>query len=360
MISKPNREIAISDLIVAEDSPTIFIADIAANHDGDLVRAKDLIYLAKSAGAQIAKFQHFCADTIVSDHGFKSLGTRQSHQSGWKKSVFEVYADASLNPDWTPLLKAECDRAGLVFMTSPYAIDLVDLVDPFVSAYKVGSGDLTWPGIIDYMARKGKPLLLATGASTADEVTCAVETVLAVNPRLVLMQCNTNYTGSRDNFRHVHLNVLRTFRAQYPDLPLGFSDHTPGHAAVLGAVALGARVVEKHFTDDNGRIGPDHGFALNPTAWREMVERTRELEDALGSGVKRVADNEQETVVLQRRAWRARRDLAAGTLLSEQDLSPLRPCPIGALPPSVPVFGRKLSQSITEGEPLTWRHLASL
>src|SRR5205823_7586903 len=116
-----------------------------------------------------------------------------------------------------------------------------------------------------------------------------------------LMQCNTNYTGSLQNFAHIHLNVLRTYASRFPEAVLGLSDHTPGHATVLGAVALGARAIEKHFTDDCSREGPDHGFSMDRRTWREMVDRTRELELALGNGIKRIEDNEQQTVVLQRR-----------------------------------------------------------
>ena len=119
------------------------------------------------------------------------------------------------------------------------------------------------------------------------------------------MQCNTNYTASLENFRHIHLRVLETFRAMFPSAVLGLSDHTPGHATVLGAVALGGRVIEKHFTDDNSREGPDHPFSMTPASWREMVDRTRELEYALGSTKKFVAENERETVVVQRRCLRA-------------------------------------------------------
>ncbi len=251
--------------------------------------------MAAAAGADAAKFQHFAAETIVSDRGFRALGAQLSHQSNWNKSVFEVYAQASVDLAWTATLKETCDAAGITFFTAPYSIELVDAVDPFVSAFKVGSGDITWLEIIEYMAGKGKPVLLATGASTLDEVCVAVETVLAETAQLVLMQCNTNYTGSRENLNHVNLNVLNTYRQLYPSVVLGLSDHTPGHTSVLGAVALGARVIEKHFTDDTGRQGPDHGFSLDPDSRREMVERTREMEQVIGSPVKRVESNEQET-----------------------------------------------------------------
>jgi N-acetylneuraminate synthase len=351
----PAPTLAIGPHAVGPGHPTYFIADIAANHDGDAERARRLIALAAKAGAQAAKFQHFTAETIVSDHGFRSLGRQQSHQAGWGKSVFEVYRDASLDAGWTPMLKRTCDEHGITFMTSPYSFALVDLVDPYVPAYKVGSGDITWHAIIRHMAAKGKPVLIATGAASADEVVGAIDAALALNPAIALMQCNTNYTGSVDNFRHVHLRVLETYRLMYPGMVLGFSDHTPGHSAVLGAVALGARVVEKHFTDDRGRTGPDHGFSLDPAGWREMVERTRELESALGSGIKFVADNERETVVLQRRAIRAARDLPAGTVLVAADVEALRPCPVDGLPPSALdlVVGRRLRGALGRGAHLT-------
>ena len=158
--------------------PTYFIADIAANHDGDLERAKSLIWMAKEAGADAAKFQHFTADTIVSDYGFRSMGSQQAHQSTWNKSVYEVYQAASVDLGWTPVLKETCDKAGIAFFTSPYAFELVDAVDPFVPAYKIGSGDITWLEIVRHIASKGKPYILATGASSIDEVDRAVKQLL--------------------------------------------------------------------------------------------------------------------------------------------------------------------------------------
>lgn len=330
---KPQRELVIEGKSIGEDHPTYFIADIAANHDGDLERAKSLIWQAKEAGADAAKFQHFKADTIVSDLGFKQLGNQKSHQANWKKTVFEVYKDAAVSLDWTPILKATCDEAGIAFFTSPYAFDIVEAVDPYVPAYKVGSGDITWIDIIKHIAGKAKPYILATGASTMDDVHRAVEAALEINPQLALLQCNTNYTGSVENMRHVQLNVLRTYRAMYPDMVLGLSDHTPGHATVLGAVALGARIVEKHLTDNTDRAGPDHAFSMDPRTWRDMVCRARELEAAMGTGIKQIEDNEKDTAILQRRAIRASKDLQQGHVLCLTDLVILRPCPATALAP---------------------------
>jgi sialic acid synthase SpsE len=336
--------------------PTYFIADIAANHDGDLERAKDLIHRCAEAGANAAKFQHFRAETIVSDRGFRSLGGRQSHQAKWRTSVFDVYRAASVSLEWTTQLKETCDQAGITFFTSPYAMDLVDHIDPFVPAYKIGSGDITWIEMIEHIAGKGKPYIMATGASTMDDVHRAVAAGRSINDQLCLMQCNTNYTASVENFRYVMLNVLRSYREMYPDLVLGLSDHTPGHATVLGAVALGARMVEKHFTDDVSREGPDHAFSMNPRSWREMVDRTRELEHALGTGVKKVEENERETVVLQRRCVRARVALTAGSEIRPEQLEVLRPCPADGIEPYRigEVSGRRARREIEQGEHLRW------
>ena len=356
---RPSRELSIDDRKVGNDQPVYFIADIAANHDGNLERALELIRLAAAAGADAAKFQHFKADTIVSDVGFKSLGGQQSHQAKWKKSVFEVYQDASVDLGWTPALRAECQRTGIAFFTSPYAFDLVDAVDPFVPAYKIGSGDITWLEMIEYIARRNKPYIIATGASTMDEVDRAVQCALRINPQVALLQCNTNYTASLENFKYIQLNVLRAYREMYPDMILGLSDHTPGHATVLGAVALGARVIEKHFTDDVKRVGPDHAFSMDPRTWREMVDRTRELELALGTGIKRVEANESETVVLQRRAVRARGELAVGTTLERANLEVLRPCPRDAVDAAhiQDILGRKLRHSKSAGAHISWTDL---
>lgn len=354
-------EIHIGAARVAPDAPTFFIADIAANHDGDLDRAKALIWQAKEAGADCAKFQHFLAGRIVSGVGFSQLGGQQAHQSAWKKSVVEVYDQYHTRRDWTDALVETCKAADIAYMTTPYDLEAVQTQAPLVPAFKIGSGDITFFDLIDACAAAGKPVLLATGAATQGDVETAVERITAHTPDMVLMQCNTNYTGSKENFGHVNLRTLTTFAARWPGMLLGLSDHTPGHAAVLGAVTLGARVVEKHFTDDNDREGPDHGFAMNPRTWRDMVEATRELEAALGDGVKRIEDNEVQTVVVQRRALRLKTDRPAGHILCTDDIEALRPCPADAIDPrSLPkVLGKVLKQPRAAGEALTWDDLTS-
>jgi sialic acid synthase SpsE len=351
---KYDRSLSVGNRTIALDQPTYFIADIASNHDGDLTRARELVWAARDAGADAAKFQHFKAKHLVSGVGFENLKSSAKHQDGWGKSVFDVYEENEYQREWDSELHAECQKANIHFMTSPYDKEAIDSVEPLVAAYKIGSGDITTPEILTMIAGKPQPVFLACGASSMEDVVRAVNLILEITPRIALMQCNTNYTGTGENFRHINLNVLKTFSVLWPQMVLGLSDHTPGHSTVLGAVALGARCIEKHFTDDNNRSGPDHPFSMNPQSWREMVDRTREVEQALGDGFKRVQDNEVETVVVQRRSLHLARNLNAGDIIKDEDLQSLRPAPPECFSPyeRSKIIGSRLRVSKTMGETL--------
>ena len=341
---------------ISSSSETYFIAEIGSNFDGDKERAIDLIHLAKDIGADAAKFQHYTAASLVSDVGFSRLANNSTHQSGWTKSVFETYEDASLTLEWTPLLAEECKKVGIDFMTSPYSFDLIDAVDEFVESFKIGSGDITWHDAILRMASKGKPILLATGASSLEEVRLIMDKIQELHSQTVLMQCTTDYSGSLDHFKYSNLNVLKTYAVEFPDVVLGLSDHTPGYVTTLGAVVLGAKVIEKHFTDDCNRSGPDHKFALDSRGFAEMINRTRELEQALGSEEKAVEENEIHTRVVQRRAIRAKRKIDVGEILAEEDFTYLRPCPEKALEPyrKTELIGRTVKREIGFEEEITF------
>ena len=342
------KKIKLGEKIVGEGYPLYFIADIGANHDGDINRAYKLIELAKEAGADAAKFQNFKANTIVSRKGFENLGGKFSHQESWDKSVYEIYEDASLAYEWTQRLKEKCDEVGIEYFTSPYDIESVDHVDPYLNVYKIGSGDITWLEIIEYIANKNKPVLMATGASDMEDVERAMQVLQNNTDEIVLMQCNTNYTADPENFKYINLNVLKTYSQKFPNILLGLSDHTLGHSTVLGAIALGARVFEKHFTDDNSRVGPDHKFAMNPHTWKEMVKASTELYNALGDGIKRIENNEQETSIVQRRALRYSKNLKKEDIIKESDLIAVRPIPSDGLPPYMKsqIIGNKLLKSV--------------
>ncbi|MCL4531104.1 MAG: N-acetylneuraminate synthase family protein [Chloroflexi bacterium] len=354
-------EIKIGDRLIGPNHPTYFIADIAANHDGDLNRARMLIRLAKEAGADAAKFQNFDAPKIVSDYGFSHMNSQVSHQAAWKKSVVEVYRAASIPFEWSLTLTEECNEAGIDYFSSPYDFSAIDFLDQYVPVYKAGSGEIDWIEALERMASKGKPLFVATGASTIGEVQKAVHAILKINKQLVLMQCNTNYTASPKNYDHLHINVLKTYATMFPDVILGLSDHTHAAAPVLGAVTLGARVIERHFTDSNDREGPDHKFAMNPENWAKMVEETRLLERALGSSDKFIADNEKDTAVVQRRCLRAARKITAGEVFTREMIDVLRPATPGAIKPDQieNVIGTKALHDFEYGQELRWTDLGS-
>jgi sialic acid synthase SpsE len=351
------KQITINNRTI-NDKCLYFVADIGANHDGSIERAFRLIELAKEAGADAAKFQNFKAERIVSAEGFASLGGI-GHQKGWKKSVFETYTDASVSDAWTAQLKAKCDEVGIDYFTSPYDFEAVEHVAPYVDVYKIGSGDITWLEIIQHIGRQGKPVLIATGAADMKDVERAMSALQKVNTQIVLMQCNTNYTTDPDKFRHVNLNVLRTFSKRYPQYLLGLSDHTFGHATVCGAVALGARVIEKHFTDDNDRTGPDHKFAMTPLTWRTMVDTANQVLQALGDGVKRIEENEVDSRVVQQRSLHAKCEISAGTVISMELFESLRPCPGNALRPFEleQILGCTIKVPMIRGEQLTRAHV---
>jgi len=344
----------INNTSIGKDLPVYFIAEIGSNFDGNLAKAKELIWLAKDSGANAVKFQHYTAESLVSDNGFSKLAGNMTHQKDWKGTVFEVYDKASLDHNWTRELKQECDKACIDFITSPYSEFLIDYVDEFLPAYKVGSGDITYHKLIKKMATKRKPLLIATGASDFSEVRMAYDLVKGDDIPIVLLQCNTNYTANKSNYKFLNINVLKTFSECFPKAYIGISDHMPGYTEVLGAVALGACIVEKHFTDNVLNNGPDHKFALDPDSFFRMVNEVRDLENALGDGIKRVEENELHTAVVQRRGLYVVRDLEKGSILSSEDLVALRPFLAGMFPPFMEknLIGSILNRSLSAGDPI--------
>lgn len=318
---------------IGDEYPAYFIADIGANHDGNLKRAKELVKLAALNGANAAKFQHFSAPKIVSEKGFDELGQRIAHQASWTRSVIEIYKDASIPWEWTEELSETAKEFGIDFFTSPYDLDAIDFVNNFVTAFKLGSGDVNWMEPIEKMIKIGKPIIIATGASNLYDVDRVYEMFQDKDVDFSILQCNTNYTGASQNIHYSNLRVISTYKARYPNAIIGLSDHTSGDVAVLGAISLGAKIIEKHFTDDTSRTGPDHKFAMDPQAWNLMIERSRDLELALGDGIKKVEANEIESAIVQRRAVRYKRDLKKGHRITREDLMVLRPAPSMGIEP---------------------------
>ena len=320
-------------LNLKDNKQVYFIAEIGSNFDGSLKRAKDLIRIAKDCGSQAVKFQNYTAKSLVSDKGFKAQEkTKNStHQANWKDSVFNTYDKASLNVEWMNELAEEARKNEIDFLTSPYSIELVDKVNKFCNSLKIGSGDITYHEIIKHAALKNKPLLIATGASTLQEVKQVLQLNELKGKEIVLMQCNTSYKGDPTEDKYQNINVLKTYKELFPEVTLGLSCHSPSNIPVIAAVTLGAKVIEKHFTDDKNREGPDHKFALDPLSWMNMVNEVRSLERILGDGIKRLEKNEYETVIVQRRGIYWAKDLKSGDYITKDCLETLRPCPKDAI-----------------------------
>jgi len=325
-------KIKIGNKTISNNHPAYFIADIASNHDGSLKKAKKLIKMAADCGANAAKFQNFYAKTLVSDFGFKNLANINSHQTKWQKSVYKTYEENEVPIEWTKELKDECKNNNIDYFTAPYDSKIISYLNKYVDIWKLGSGDITWHENILQIAKTKKPLIIATGASDISEVKKIYNKINKINTKICIMQCNTNYTGLKENFKYINLNVLKSYKKYFPKAILGLSDHTIGHETVLGAITLGAKIIEKHFTDNNNHTGPDHKFSMNPKSWEKMIDASRNLELSLGSELKKIEKNEKNTVILQRRSARLKKNIIIREKIRSEDIEFLRPCPKNAAP----------------------------
>lgn len=348
------KVIKIGKRLVGEGQPALIIADIGANFDGNLTKAKKLALAVKQAGGDVVKIQSFLADKIVSAKGFSSMSLKGVHGS-WKKPVDQIFREAEFPRKWHKDFFSYCRKIGIAVSSSPYDFEAVDLMDKLgVDFYKIGSGDITWHEMLKYIAKKKKPLILATGASDLSEISDAVKAIKQTgNKNLILLQCITNYPSKIES---ANINVLKTFKKKFGTI-IGYSDHSPGDIVVLGAIALGAKVIEKHFTLNKKDKGPDHPHSMEPREFAEMVKKIRQMESALGSGRKMVEKEESETVIVQRRGLYVKRNIKSGERIKEKDIDILRPA-LGALPNFKKiVVGKKTTRNIKVGEPLKWEDI---
>lgn len=344
---------------VGPGHPVYVIAEIGSNFDGSLVRAKKLARLAKEAGADAFKIQNFIAPKIVSAEGFKNLHV--AFQAKWNKPVIEVYKAAEFPHAWLKSISDYCKKIGIDFFSSPYDVKAVDLLEKMnVPAHKLGSGEIDNLEFVAYVAKTKRPIIFSVGAATMSEITQAVATVRrAGNNKLILLQCVTNYPSP---IADANLRAMVKIGEKF-NIPVGYSDHTIGKAGgaddplngltvPLGAVALGACVVEKHVTDNRKRKGPDHPFALTIKKLKQMIQGIRAMEKALGDGKKRVMPSEKQTVIIQRRGMYALRDIKKETKIARDMITYLRPA-IGLRPPMIAkVVGKKARRDIKMADPI--------
>ena len=354
MTSRFSKTFKIGDRLVGEGQPALVIADLGGNFDGSIEKAKSLAKMVKDAGGDVVKIQSFLADKIVSGKGFASMKLKGVHGS-WGKPVEEIFKSAEFPREWHKEFFDYCNEIGILASSSPYDYEAVDIMDEAgVPFYKIGSGDITWLEMIEYIAKKGKPVILATGAATLSEVDEAVHVIESTgNKDFALMQCITNYPSKIES---ANIRVMDTYKTAF-DVMIGYSDHTPGDTVVLGAIARGAKVIEKHFTDDKKNAGPDHPHSMEPDEFAKMMVRIRDMEKALGSGRKEVVAEESETVIVQRRALYATEDIKEGEVIGDRIVE-LRPA-LGIFPKyKKQVAGLTAKKDITKGAPIFWESLS--
>lgn len=308
------------------------IAEAGVNHNGDPELAKKLIEAASRAGADAVKFQAFRSERLVTRRDLSQL---------------EMLRRLELSPEIFPVLKGHAEKCGILFLATPFDRESVDLLEPLVPLYKISSGDCTNLPFLRYIAGKGKPVILSTGMTTLDEVGEAVA-VLKVVP-VTLLHCTTNYPCP---FDEVNLRGMLTLKKRF-DLPVGYSDHTLGIEVPIAAAALGAEVIEKHFTLDRRMPGPDHQASLEPHELGELVRSIRNIERSLGDGIKKPQLSEIETVKAARRSLVFAQNLAAGSTIKEEHLEFKRPG-TGLAPEKMnEILGRKLIRNVQKDDLVT-------
>ncbi len=328
--------ISIGERIVGVGQPAFVIAEVGSNHDGHLDRAIALVHAAADAGADAVKFQSFTAEGL----------SRRSEPS------YAVLERLALPDDWHGQLRETALARGIEFLSTPFSEERADFLAALgVPAFKIASGDLTHHALLRHVAGIGRPVLVSTGLADLVEIEAAVKAIRgAGHVDLALLHCVAAYPPRMEEMNLRSIEVL----ARHFGVPVGFSDHSPGCAASLAAVALGSCLIERHVTFDRALAGPDHGYALTVAEFAEMIRSIRALEATLGAAGVAPAACEKDGRRFGRRSLHAVRDLAAGTVLSPPLWKLVRPAEGIPADEAADVIGRRLVRSIAEDQPIRW------
>src|SRR5688572_22700345 len=346
------RRIQLGPRVVTDSSPPYVIAEIGVNHEGSLDLAKRLIDLAKQGGADAAKFQTYKADTLASKHSPAYWDLSKEPTTSQHK-LFQKY-DSFGPPEYRALAK-HCEDVEIDFVSTPFDKNAVELLDPLMPFFKIASADLTNTPLLRQVAATGKPVVLSTGAATAEEVRWAVEMLRSSGcEELSLLHCVLNYPTADEN---AHLGMITALREEYPDLLIGYSDHTvPDHemTALCTAYMLGARVIEKHFTHDKSLPGNDHYHAMDRNDLKELWRRWKFTEELLGSFEIKALPYEEPARKNARRSLVAAKDIAQGKIVETTDLTWKRPAHGISAKFYNDLIGKKSLRPIKEDEVLKW------
>jgi N,N'-diacetyllegionaminate synthase len=342
--------INIAGRAVGTGEPVWVIAEAGVNHNGDVNLAIELVHAAKESGADCVKFQTFRAEDLVSRSSPKAQYQLETTDPG--QSQFDMLKSLELKMNDFARLKEECDKIGICFLSTPYNVGDVDLLESIgTPAYKIASAMSVEPHLLRRVAKTGKPMLVSTGMCTLDEVQASVAVMRqAGNDQILLFQCTTDYPARLEDS---NLLAMRTI-AETTGAIVGYSDHSEGFTASVAAIALGACAIERHFTLDRGMSGPDHQASSDPNQFQQLVQAIREVEVAMGSNLKQPSTRELANKSAMRRSIVAARPLTKGKLLIESDIAFKRP--LAGLPPEdyQALLGRRLGRDVQEDQPLSW------
>jgi len=339
------KSVNIADRVIAPGHPCFVIAEAGVNHNGQIKIVRRLVDAAADAGADAVKFQTFKADRLVTRSAPQA--EYQARNTGKVESQYDMLKRLELSAEAHREIASYCRKKKIIFLSTPFDEESADLLETLkVPAFKVGSGELTNLPFLSHVARKEKPMIISTGMATAAEITVAINAVRKTgNKRIVLMHCVSSYPAEA---RWANLRAIQTMQKKF-GVPVGYSDHTIGNETALAAVALGACVIEKHFTIDRNYPGPDQKISLEPVELKELAKGIRIVETALGNGLKRPVSAEKEVTGLVRRSLVAACDIPKGILLTEKHIAVKRPGT--GLPPAMfpKLVGQKTKRFIKQG-----------
>jgi N,N'-diacetyllegionaminate synthase len=337
--------------MTADAQIPLIIAEAGVNHNGSRTLALELVDAAAEAGADVVKFQTFRADESVAANA--PTCTYQAANTG-KDNQYELLKELELELEDFSDLAARCTLKGVGFLSTPFDKSAVGYLLGLGMQYiKVPSGELVNDVALRHFAQFRTPILLSTGMATLEEVAHAVDILeRGGSGAITLLHCTSLYPAPPET---LNLRAIKTLRDRF-DRPIGYSDHSLGTYAPIAATALGAAVIEKHFTLDRRLSGPDHAASLIPDEFADMVQLVRQTAAAMGDGIKKPAPAELDTARVVRRSWRVARDLPAGAVLSESDCVLKRPN--DGLSPAQPPFGRRLVGALAAGDPIREADLA--
>lgn len=317
-----NKCIKIRGIEIGNGKPVFIIAEAGVNHNGNLSIAKKLVDAAKKAGADAVKFQTYKTEKLITKKAPKT--EYQDKNIGKSKSQFQMLKELEFGEKEFRILKRYCDRKRIEFFSTPYDNESVDMLEKLgVPAYKLSSIEVVNHPFIEYVMKTGKPVILSVGMSTMKEIKEAVDAARKTGrlENLILMQCQFNYPAK---FEDVNLLAMTTIMKRF-GLLTGYSDHTPGIIAPVAAVALGAAVIEKHFTLSRDMKGPDHKASLEPDELKQMVDAIRDTEKLLGSPIKRPFGAEKKNIRISRKSIVAARNIKKGERIRVDMLDYKRP-----------------------------------